>query len=164
MPERKARDIMIPIENYASVNACDNLRDAMRVLRNSLSSGYRTLAVIDEKGDLVGFLTTRTLLNALSVYGFDEDFEMADNWGTFFVRMEKERLKNVKVKKIMRPVEEVFVNEDTPLHEVARVLLSSQVNHVPVLNEQKRVVGIVRTIDILDVLADILSQVEQKKE
>ncbi|WP_027718537.1 CBS domain-containing protein [Desulfovirgula thermocuniculi] len=156
MPERRAKDIMVPIGRYASVSIHDNLRHAIKVLRSSLSSGYRSLAVMDEEGNLVGFLTTRTLLNALSIYGLDEDLETADSWGTFFIRLEKERLKDVRVGKIMRPVREVFVEQDTPLPEVARVILSSQVNHVPVLDENKRVIGIVRTIDILDVLAELM--------
>lgn len=156
MPERRAKDIMVPIGRYASVGIHDNLRHAIKVLRSSLSSGYRSLAVMDEEGNLVGFLTTRTLLNALSVYGLDENLEAADNWGTFFIRLEKERLKNVRVGKIMRPVREVFVDQDTLLPEVARVILSNQVNHVPVLDENKRVIGIVRTIDILDVLAELM--------
>lgn len=157
MPERTARDIMMPIEKYATVRAGDCVKEAVRKLRRAaLTSGHRTLVVLDDEKNLVGFVTTRTLLKALSVYGFDEDIETADNWGTFFTRLEKERLKNVKVKKIMRPVSTVFVSEDTPLPEVARTILSSQINHVPVLDENKKVVGIVRTIDLLDVIAGLM--------
>lgn len=157
MPERTARDIMVPIDRYVTVRACDCLKEAIKRLRRAaLSYGHRTLVVLDDDKNLVGFVTTRTLLKALSVYGFDEDIETADSWGTFFTRLEKERLKNVKVKKIMRPVSTVFVNENTPLPEVAKTILSSQINHVPVLDENKKVVGIVRTIDLLDVIAGLM--------
>lgn len=156
MPERAAKDIMVPITKYASVNVHDCLKRAVQVLKDSHSTGYRSLAVLDDDGNLVGFLTTRTLLKALGVYGFDEDIETMDSWGTFFAKIEKERLKKVKVKKIMRPVMDVYVNEDTPVQEIARVILANQVNHIPVLDKNKKVVGIVRTIDILDILADLL--------
>jgi len=33
VPERLAKDIMIPIEEYATVNAEDSLKDAIKVLR-----------------------------------------------------------------------------------------------------------------------------------
>ncbi|MEW6425813.1 MAG: CBS domain-containing protein, partial [Bacillota bacterium] len=111
MPERVARDIMVPLSKYAAVNVNDSLKHAIKVLKDSLPSGYRTLIVLDKEGDLVGFLTTRTLLKALGVYGVEEDIWTTDNWGTFFMRIEKERLKKVTVKKVMRPVVKVFVSE-----------------------------------------------------
>ncbi|MEW6426081.1 MAG: CBS domain-containing protein, partial [Bacillota bacterium] len=88
----------------------------------------------------------------------EEDIWTTDNWGTFFMRIEKERLKKVTVKKVMRPVVKVFVSEDTPVQEVARVILTNQINHIPVLNKEKKAVGIIRTIDLLDVLADFLEK------
>ncbi|MEW5898015.1 MAG: CBS domain-containing protein [Bacillota bacterium] len=156
MPDRVAREIMVPVSKYAAVNENDSLKHAIQVLKDSLPSGFRTLIVLDNEGNLAGFLTTRTLLKALGVYGVEEDIWTTDNWGTFFMRIEKERLKKVKVKKIMRPVVKVFVNEDTPVQEVARVILTNQINHIPVLDKEKKAVGIIRTIDILDVLAGFL--------
>ncbi|MDQ0285114.1 CBS domain-containing protein [Desulfofundulus luciae] len=156
MPGRLAKDIMVPISNYASVNADDSLRHALEVFGNAVPRGYRTLIVLDEHGNIVGFLTTRTILKALAAYGVEEDLWTADSWGTFFVRIERERLKNTKVKKVMRPVVKVFVDENTPIQEVARIILTNQVNHIPVFNREGRVVGVVRTIDILDVLANFL--------
>ncbi|SHI54832.1 CBS domain-containing protein [Desulfofundulus thermosubterraneus] len=156
MPERMAKDIMVPISNYATVNADDCLKHALEVFGNAVSRGYRTLIVLDEHGNIVGFLTTRTILKALAAYGVEEDIWSADSWGTFFIRIERERLKNTKVKKVMRPVVQVFVDENTPIQEVARVILANQVNHIPVLNKERKVVGVVRTIDILDVLAKFL--------
>ncbi len=156
MPDRTAREIMVPVSKYAAVNENDSLKHALQVLKDSLPSGFRTLIVLNNEGNLAGFLTTRTLLKALGVYGVEEDIWTTDNWGTFFMRIEKERLKKVKVKKIMRPVVKVFVNEDTPVQEVARVILTNQINHIPVLDKEKKAVGIIRTIDILDVLAGFL--------
>ncbi|MGB9804904.1 HPP family protein [Desulfofundulus sp.] len=156
MPGRLAKDIMVPISNYASVNAEDSLRHALEVFGNAIPRGYRTLIVLDEHGDIVGFLTTRTILKALAAYGVEEDIWSTDSFGTFFLRIERERLKNTKVKKVMRPVVKVFVDENTPIQEVARVILAHQVNHIPVLNSERRVVGIVRTIDIINELAKFL--------
>jgi CBS domain-containing protein len=114
--------------------------------------------VLDEDGNIVGFLTTRTVLKALATYGVEEDIWSTGSWGTFFVRIEKERLKNTTVKKVMRPVVKISVSEDTPVHEVARIILAGQVNHIPVLDKNRKVVGIVRSVDVLDVLANFLKE------
>ncbi len=156
MLQRTAKDIMVPISNYATVNADDSLKQALEVFENAASRGYRTLLVLNGQGNITGFLTTRTILKALAAYGVEEDIWTTDSWGTFFLRIERERLKNTKVKKIMRPVVQVYVDENTPVQEVARVILANQVNHIPVLDRERKVTGIVRTIDILDVLAKFL--------
>jgi CBS domain containing-hemolysin-like protein len=162
MPDRLAKDIMIPLSEYAAVNVTDSLKDAIRILKESLPIGHRTLAVLDDKGDLAGFLTTRTILKALGVYGIDEDAWNRIAWGTFFSRIEKNRLKYQGLSKIMRPVVNIFVHEDSSLHEVTQVILKNQINHIPVYNKQKKVTGIIRTIDILDTLADLLDIQNQK--
>jgi CBS domain-containing protein len=155
MPDRTAKDIMIPLGEYASVSPEDSLARAILVLMENLPRGHRSLAVLEE-GRLVGFLTTRTILNALEVYGFEEKNWDRITWGNFFTRKEKDRLKNVGVRKIMRPAHDIYLDEDTPLGEVTRTLLRKQVNHIPVRNGKGRLVGIIRTIDVLDVLAGLL--------
>ena len=156
MPDRLAKDIMIPLSEYANVNVNATFKDAIRVLKDSLSRGHRTLAVLDDRGDLAGFLTTRTILKALGVYGIDEDSWNRIAWGNFFSRIEKNRLKSQGLSKLMRPVVNIFVNEEDTLHEVTQVILKNQINHIPVYNAQDKVTGIIRTIDILDTLAELL--------
>lgn len=155
MPDRTAKDIMIPLAEYASVSPEDSLHQAIIILKENLPRSHRSLAVL-EKGRLIGFLTTRTILKSLEVYGFEEGSWDRINWGNFFTRKEKDRLKNINVRKIMRPAFDVYLDDDTPLQEVTRVLLRKQVNHIPVRDKEGNLVGIIRTIDVLDVLADLL--------
>lgn len=157
MPDRTARDIMIPIREYASVNTGDSLIHALITLKQSLPMGHRSLAVLED-GDLAGFLTTRSILKSLEVYGFGEETWSRVNWGNFFTRKEKDRLKDISVKKIMRPVYDIYVEEDTPLPEVTRLILRKQVNHIPVRSKAGELYGIIRTIDVLDILAGFLGK------
>ncbi len=157
MPERLAKDVMVPLERYATVYEDQSLKEAIDVLRNSLASGHRTLAVLNSRNDVVGFLTVRTILKALEIAVLEAD-AWTESWTLFFLRGRAERLKNIKVKEVMRPVVKVFVSEATPLQEVARTLLRNQVNHIPVLNRERKVVGIIRAIDVLDVLAELMEQ------
>lgn len=159
MPERTAGDIMIPIKEYAWVESGDSLSHALFSLMQNLPRGHRSLAVL-ENGDLAGFLTTRTILKALEIYGFGEETRDRVNWGNFFTRKEKNRLKDVSVKKIMRPAYDIFVDEAMPLSEVTRLILRKQVNHIPVRSQEGELTGIIRTIDVLDILTGFLENTD----
>lgn len=156
MPERTAKDIMTPISEYTSVNANDSLKHAILMTKNSLASGLGgTLAIKDDYGNLVGFLTVRTILKALEVIAFKE-IDWALSWSGFFLTDKLEHLSKSKVKEVMRPVIKVFVDEDATLQEVARTILKNQVNNIPVINREGKVVGIIKAADVLDVFASFL--------
>lgn len=162
---RTAKDVMIPIHAYATVKEEDTLKTALLTLRDALFSanaGHRTLAVLNERGELTGFLTVRSILKSLEALAFKDDAQsrrhlpLVGSWIRFFLKNKMEKAAAAKVKDVMRPVEKVYVDEDAPLTEVARVILMNRVNHIPVLNKERKVVGIVRSIDLLDIIDDFL--------
>lgn len=70
----KAKDIMIPIDNYAVTNADEHLRDAVRDLAKiycevesgrCTEAGHRTSLVLDADGKLVGILDFKSILKVL---------------------------------------------------------------------------------------------------
>lgn len=154
--ERVARDIMIPIEEYASVNSNDSLKQAILELKKSIPYGHRTLAVIDNEKNLTGFLTIRTILKTLEVTAFRDNTDWALSWGGYFLKRDIEHLSKLKVKEVARPVVKVYVEENTPLREVARVILKTQVNNIPVVDAGRKVTGIIRAADVLDIFASFL--------
>lgn len=157
MPERLAKDIMIPMAEYATVNVEDSLKDALSTLRNALPSGHRSLAVVDDNGNLVGFLTVRTILRALEDHVFKHsDFVWSMSWSRFFLTNKMGHTAKIKVREVMRPVIEVFVNENSTLQDVAQTVLRNRVHHIPVLNKELKVVGIIRAIDLLEVFGSFL--------
>ncbi|MEW6424343.1 MAG: CBS domain-containing protein [Bacillota bacterium] len=50
----------------------------------------------------------------------------------------------------------IFVREDNSLPEVARTILKNRVNHIPVLNKEQKVVGLIRAVDVLDIVGNLL--------
>jgi len=164
MPERLARDAMVPIAEYATVGEEDSLKQALFTLRDSLASGHRTLAVLDKNGNLAGFLTTRTIIKALGILAFKDNslagtgwnIPLVESWARFFLKSKLEQASEVKVKDVMRPVHKIFVREDNSLPEVARTILKNRVNHIPVLNKEQKVVGLIRAVDVLDIVGNLL--------
>ncbi|WP_027718536.1 CBS domain-containing protein [Desulfovirgula thermocuniculi] len=162
---RTAKDIMVPIHAYATVKENDTLKTALLHLHRALytgSAGHRTLAVLDEYGNLTGFLTVRSILKSLEALAYKESLQGGRHlpsvsfWARLFLKNKIEKIAGAKVRDVMRPVEKIFVHEDTSLTEVARVILLNRVNHIPVLDKEHRVVGIVRSIDLLDVIDEFL--------
>lgn len=121
---------------------------------------------MDGDDNLVGFLTVRTILKSLDVLAFKDtplsssgtDIILLGTWSGFFLKSRLESISKVKVKEVMRPVFKVFVNETNTLQEVAKAILKTQVNHIPVLDKNQKAVGIIRTVDILDILGSFLDE------
>lgn len=62
---------------------------------------------------------------------------------------------SVKVKDSMRPLVSAFVQSDQDINEAIRVMLTNNVHVVPVF-AGKKAVGILRAINILDYIGDML--------
>ena len=68
------------------------------------------------------------------------------------LRHARERLTiNVKVSEVMT-IDAVSVNEDADIEEAIRLLSSYRVSGLPVVNNEKRVVGVITEADILSVM------------
>ena len=73
--EKKAADIMIPLEEYTTINPSDSVREGIIRLQESftgllatdklMQTGHRSLLVLDYSGDIVGALSIMDLIEAL---------------------------------------------------------------------------------------------------
>lgn len=155
------KDVMVPISDYSTVSGEATLREAVAVLRGSFHRtgkalyGHYSVLVLDENERLIGLLTLRSLLRAVGFRDLTEDIWVkAESWGWYF--MEKmQREAGVRVKDIMRPLELATVNADQPLLQAVHLLVTHQVNSLPVL-EDGRVTGILRTIDVFRAIDRII--------
>lgn len=165
---RKVREFMIPLSEYPTVYENATIKDAILTLKNYLAVGkqYRSLLVFSQtrkvEGEemLVGILTIRDILNAIKknkmLYDNTELFTMS--W-TFFYR--KEPLKELaitRVSQVIRPLVDAFVQADDRVGKAVELMMTKNVNIVPVF-EGKRAVGILRAIDLLDLLASMIRDV-----
>lgn len=162
MPGTKmVKELMVPISKYPSVYNTDTLKDAIKVLKNVLSEKkeHRSMLVLRREGNkekLVGILTVRDILFAIKAKTMckDEDEDYTMSWS---------RLYNVgSICKIITtvgdsisPLVTEFVQSDQDVSDAIRILMSYNIHILPVY-EGEKLVGIIRAVDILDYIGELL--------
>ncbi len=98
--------------------------------------GVRRLPVVDEEGRLRGIVTEGDLREATAIKAAVNPYapEATETWLT--------------VAEAMTP-DPITVSPDTPIWQVAELLIERKIGGVPVLDEEKSLCGIVTTSDIL---------------
>jgi CBS domain-containing protein len=154
-----AADVMNP--RVLTVRADMTVRELAHFLMENEISGA---PVVDEDSKLVGVVSVTDITFALAEDGEDEEEEedegdrtasdfFRDAWGEGLVRAEIEDLDledELEVREIMTP-EVHTVPEETPIPEVAELMIRSHVHRLLVTREDK-VVGILSTSDLLGLL------------
>ena len=145
--ELLAKDIMtkrvITIGRDASIGELSEL-----LVENKISG----VPVIDENGKLVGIVTEADIIVKDADLHFPRYFKLLD--GIIYLesfRKFKRNLKKyigIKVEDIMTDKVKV-VKEDTSVSEIANIMMSSNINRVPVTDEKGGLVGIITRRDIV---------------
>ena len=161
--ERKARDIMIPLEEYTTVEEDATVKEGIEALKRSFESfastgkimetGHRSILVFDRKGAISGILSIMDLIVAIRpAYLSAPKPSMADTlqysamfWSGLFTIQAKALVKK-KVKDIMSDPP-MTVDEDANLMEVADILYTRNARRLGVTRKGK-IVGIVREQEI----------------
>jgi len=147
MEEVKARDIMT--KEVIAISHNTSIREADEILKKNKITG---LPVIDKKGEMVGIISEKHLLSIYDVRG--EEVEH------YAFRLPYEY--RVWVEEIMTK-EVLSVNQETPLKEICEIMVKNHIHRVPVLWE-KKVVGIISTMDIVKYLLELLSEKKISKK
>jgi len=157
---RQVKNIMVPIKEYPVVDEGATVLEAVMRLRDSFHKmdgtwyGFQSLMVLNEKGELTGILTLRSLLVALRQREFIEHILNGDPTGLFFT---PHLIKDTKITvgKIMRPINLVTVQEDDTIMEALLKIIKYKINSLPVLSGTMPV-GVVRTIDLFWFVGELL--------
>ena len=176
MEKKKVKDLMIPLENYASVHQNSTLLDAaleMRKSQEKLNTGMqpiRAVLVVDDDKNIIGKIGHLAFLKALEPkYNKIIDFEkltrvgvspalissIADNlrlWDEDFTNILK-RACSIKVKDAMSPASE-SIDENASITEAIHQIIVLQLLSLLVKSGTK-IVGIIR-------LSDLYNEVEQE--
>jgi CBS domain-containing protein len=126
-----------------------SVREAARHLFEKQISG---LPVVDENRKVVGMITEKEIINmALPKY--------AEQYGDFDVILHEEPFiekiagaDRIRVKEIMRK-EVLCVSEDVSVPEVARLMIAKKARRIPVLDKDRKLVGIIARADIVKKIA-----------
>lgn len=148
----KARDVMIPLQDYLKPE--HTLKVAVNLLRTAVRgddrAGVMALPVLDDNRNLVGILSMTDILKA--VY---PSYMSMMNLGDFTWDGMLESLACRAGEKVVRDfmtVNVVTVRENDPLMECVDHLLKGHVRRMPVLNKERKVVGMIYLRDIFFVV------------
>jgi CBS domain-containing protein len=139
----KIKEVMT--RDVTSISPQISAKEALDLLLKMEISG---LPVIDEKNKLVGMFTEKDILrNVLPSY-IEKVGRFVYEENPKLIEKKFQYLKDLSVSKLMCK-DVVTVDENTSLCEVARLMLTQKVRRIPVLDKEKKVVGIVAREDIV---------------
>lgn len=153
------KDLMIPISDYPTINQNATLQQAVNMMyRMTKAKGYRWIIALDDNSNLVGFLTLRNVMEGINNFG-----PKAGGWlgvlnygkpGLFFWEG-IQAIKDTPVKKLIRPLVDVYVKETDHPSKAAEIIFNRRVTIVPVVSEKEELVGILRLVDLLPFLNNL---------
>ena len=147
MTELLAQNIMT--SGVVTVTPETSIGELSKILLENKISG---VPVIDKEGKLIGIVSEADIIrenikvqfpfyfDPLMVSGYIADFEKYSEDIKDYLNVKVELIMNHRVK---------TSNLSTPVSEVADIMISSSVNRIPVIDEDKKVVGIITRADII---------------
>ena len=170
MSERKvAKDVMIGIFEYPHLPYWFSITQAIRIVKVSFISTKKfpdpmAVLVFDEKYNLKGTLTLKDILRGLepsflkpsakAQVAEEDESALSLIWDTLFDKGSKE-LAEKPVSEIMAPAK-YFVEPGDPLTKAAYLMLHHDLVLLPVLENKKKFVGLVRMIEVFDEISNAL--------
>ena len=139
----KVKEIMT--KDVVSVKPEDNARDAISLLFKMEISG---LPVINEQGKLVGMFTEKDVLKQILPSYLEKVGRFVYEENPKSIKNKFQDLGNLSVSQLMRR-EVITIDEEASLCEAARIILTQKIRRIPVLDKEKKVVGIVAREDIV---------------
>jgi CBS domain-containing protein len=174
------KEMMVPLEDYATVSEDATLYEAVRALEeaqktfNAGAYKHRAVLVYNARGKIVGKLSQLDVLKALEPkYQDVSDFKELDGYGInadYIRNLVKElgllrkplddicrKAAAVKVKNVMySPSEGEYVDEKASLNEAVIQLLMGKHQSL-LVTRGKEITGILRLTDVFKKVADIIS-------
>ena len=166
---KAVKDLMIDVFEFPHIPYWFTIRQAIGIIKKSLLANEKyhhpmAILVFDEKYNLVGTLSLKDILRGLEpkflktttkaqVHAEDES-GLSVLWDTLFNKESKEAAE--------RPVSEVmitakfFVQPGDPITKAAYLMVHNDLVLLPVLEDKKKFVGLVRMIEIFNELSDAI--------
>jgi len=156
----KVRDIMEPVVDVLSPD--DTLKEAvnrMRVARRGEQKvGVKGLIVVDGSGNLVGMVSIKDILKTIIPFYMSYSELGEFTWDGMLEEMAK-KVADRRVKEFMTK-EVITIEEDASLMECADTMVRKNLQRIPVVDRDGRVVGIVYIRDLYYALVKTLLEKE----
>lgn len=178
--DKLVKHFMIDIFSFPHIPYWFTLKQAMGIIKKVVYESDEStdikpvrpimVMVFDEKYQFLGTLTHINILHGLlpqflkpavkaQVLREDED-ALSVLWDTLF-ESESKTFAQKPVKDVMVPVNQ-FVTPDDPMSKAAYKMLHHNLILLPVLDEKKKLTGVIRMIEIFDELTDIILEERRK--
>ena len=166
---KAVKDLMIGIFEYPHIPYWFSISQAVRIIRASFLSTKKypepmAILVFDEKYNLMGTLTLKDILKGIEPRFLkpskkaqvpeEDESGLAIIWDTLFAKESKE-LAEKPVSEIMAPAK-YFVEPADPITKAAYLMLHHDLVLLPVLENKKKFVGLVRMIEIFDEISNAI--------
>lgn len=150
----RVKDVMS--RDVVTIHADDTIHEAIELM---VENRVVALPVVDRRQHCVGMISSSDLLDM--THELDEDLDAVrrsdDVPRRWIIDKLREALGGEPVSGQM--TESVaMVGPETPLPEAAREMLRNRVHRLPVVGEGQKLLGIVSTMDLMDVFANGASQ------
>lgn len=169
--EKKARDIMIHIQDYTTISTESTVKEAMEALLRSfegfisssrvMETGHRSLLVFDRNKNVVGILSIRDLIDAVrpaylkaSKPSTADSIQYSPMFWTGLFTSQVKVMANKKVVDIMSE-SPPSMDENTNLMELAEFMHSGNVRRV-LITSRGKVIGVVREQELFFEMAKII--------
>ena len=131
------REIMVDVFEYPHIPYWFTLRQAAGIIRNTLLGAEKSVQplvvlVFDEKYNLVGLASLREIMKGLEPL-----------WGGTAAASSGKPPAEAPVATVMRPAK-VFVEPGASVADAARIIVEHGIELVPVLEDNKKLVGVLR--------------------
>lgn len=128
-----------------SIHVEQSIHDAAKMMEKY---HIGTLPVVEAENRLIGILTLHSLL-PIVLPDFVElinHFPYINNLGVFETKIPSQIELNIQIREIMQ--EPIFVQDDWGLMHAAAILHNAELADIPVVDSEKRLVGIASHVDI----------------
>jgi len=180
MKTRMVKDLMVPLQEYATVREDASLQAAVLALEEAQKKfhhdryKHRAILVLDKSGSVVGKLSQLDVLKGLeagykkmgdfkgiSHTGFSTEFikSMVDKYDLWKKPLEDicRRSPHIKVKDIMyTPTEGEYVPMDATLDQALHQLVVGHHQSLLVTKDGKEIVGILRLTDVFQEISEMI--------
>jgi CBS domain-containing protein len=168
---KKIRDIMEDIFKFPHIPYWFTVKQSIGIIKHAFLESHASpyvmeVLVFEEQYNLVGTLSLNDILKALEprfmqvstrAQGYSEEVEEVDLSVIWAKRIESEsiELSQRAVGDYMTPVK-YFVEPHDPVTKAAYLMIHHDLQLLPVLENKKKLLGIVRIIDIFNYIAEIV--------
>ena len=181
----KVKDIMVPLEDYSTINQDATLSEAVAVMKKSRDNPvmypHRAILVVDSYGHVLGKVSQFDVLKSLEPtydkistgsesagkVGFSSKFlkQMADDFRLWDEPLDQiaKKAHDIHVKEIMyAPASEgEYVHEETSLNDAIHQIIMGQHQSLLVIRRGK-ITGILRLTEIFEKISELMSEIKNQ--